>query len=105
LHFYHYFPIITISRFLFKRKSNIVAHKIKLTLLIIPDLLLHAFFMPNQNPEQIARDHIDKQLTACGWIIQGINQVNLHVGIGVAVKEYRWDVRPADYILFVNGKP
>ena len=48
--------------------------------------------MPNQNPEQIARDHIDKQLTACGWIIQGIKQVNLHVGIGVAVKEYHMDV-------------
>ena len=61
--------------------------------------------MINQNPEQIARDHIDKQLTACGWVIQGIKQVNLHVGIGVAVKEYRTDVGPADYILFVDGKP
>jgi type I restriction enzyme, R subunit len=28
--------------------------------------------MPNQNPEQIARDNIDKQLTAFGWFIQGI---------------------------------
>jgi hypothetical protein len=27
--------------------------------------------MLNQNPEQIARDHIDKQLL-CGWIIQDI---------------------------------
>ena len=36
--------------------------------------------MPNQNPEQIAHDHIDKQLTDCGWIIQGIKQVYLHVG-------------------------
>ena len=61
--------------------------------------------MPNQNPEQIARDHIDKQLSACGWIIQGLKQVNLHVGIGIAVKEYRTDVGPADYVLFVDGKP
>ncbi|OFY39329.1 MAG: restriction endonuclease subunit R [Bacteroidetes bacterium GWF2_40_14] len=61
--------------------------------------------MSNQNPEQIARDHIDKQLTACGWIIQGIKQVNLHAGIGVAVKEYLTDVGPADYVLFVDGKP
>jgi type I restriction enzyme, R subunit len=61
--------------------------------------------MPNQNPEQIARDHIDKQLTACGWVIQGLKQVNLHAGIGVAVKEYRTDVGPADYVLFVDGKP
>lgn len=61
--------------------------------------------MPNQNPEQIARDNIDKQLIACGWIIQGIRQVNLHVGTGVAVREYLTDVGPADYVLFVDGKP
>lgn len=24
--------------------------------------------MANQNPEQIARDHIDQQLMACGWV-------------------------------------
>ena len=61
--------------------------------------------MTNQNPEQIARDHIDKQLMTCGWIIQGIKQVNLHAGIGIAVKEYLTDVGPADYVLFVDGKP
>ncbi|HLF32906.1 MAG TPA: DEAD/DEAH box helicase family protein [Cyclobacteriaceae bacterium] len=61
--------------------------------------------MPNQNPEEIARDHIDKQLIACGWMIQGIKQVNLNAGIGVAVKEYLTDVGPADYVLFVEGKP
>lgn len=61
--------------------------------------------MPDQNPEQIARDQIDKQLTACGWTIQSITKVNLHVGIGVAVKEYLTDVGPADYVLFVDGKP
>jgi cyclophilin family peptidyl-prolyl cis-trans isomerase len=41
--------------------------------------------MPNQNPEQIARDNIDKQLADCGWIIQDMRKVNLFVGIGVAV--------------------
>lgn len=61
--------------------------------------------MANQNPEQIARDHIDKQLIACGWVIQGIRQINLNAGIGVAVKEYLTDVGPADYVLFVEGKP
>lgn len=61
--------------------------------------------MPNQNPEQIARDNIDKQLKACGWVIQGIKQINLNAGIGVAVKEYLTDVGPADYVLFVDGKP
>ncbi|MFZ4464262.1 MAG: DEAD/DEAH box helicase family protein [Bacteroidales bacterium] len=61
--------------------------------------------MPNQNPEQIARDNIDRQLTACGWIIQSVRKINLFAGIGVAVKEYITDVGPADYVLFVNGKP
>jgi type I restriction enzyme R subunit len=61
--------------------------------------------MPNQNPEQIARDHIDKQLIACGWIIQEIKKINLYAGIGIAVKEYLTDVGPADYVLFVDGKP
>jgi type I restriction enzyme, R subunit len=61
--------------------------------------------MTNQNPEQLARDIIDKQLRACGWIIQSIKQVNLNAGIGVAVKEYLTDVGPADYVLFVDGKP
>jgi len=61
--------------------------------------------MANQNPEQIARDTIDKHLLACGWVIQNIKQVNLNAGIGVAVKEYLTDVGPADYVLFVDGKP
>ena len=61
--------------------------------------------MPNQNPEQIARDNIDSQLLACGWIIQGMNRINLHAGIGVAVKEFLTDAGPADYVLFVDGKP
>lgn len=61
--------------------------------------------MPNQNPEQIARDHIDRQLVACGWIIQSIKQINLNAGVGVVVREYLTDVGPADYVLFVEGKP
>lgn len=61
--------------------------------------------MANQNPEQIARDNIDKQLTACGWIIQSIKQVNLNSGLGIAVKEYLTDVGPVDYLLFVDGNP
>jgi type I restriction enzyme R subunit len=61
--------------------------------------------MTNQNPEQVARDHIDRQLIACGWIIQGIKDVNLHRSTGVAVKEYSTDAGPADYVLFVSGKP
>ena len=61
--------------------------------------------MLNQNPEQIARDEIDKQLLACGWKIQSKTQVNLAAGLGVAVREYLTDVGPADYVLFVDKKP
>ena len=61
--------------------------------------------MANQTPEQIARDHIDKQLLGCGWIIQKKKQINLSAGLGVAVTEYQTTVGPADYVLFVDGKP
>jgi type I restriction enzyme, R subunit len=36
--------------------------------------------MLNQNPEQKARDMIDKQLIACGWLIQNKKQINLNAG-------------------------
>lgn len=61
--------------------------------------------MTNQNPEQIARDEIDRQLTACGWIVQSKSKINLNAGTGVAVREYLTDVGPADYVLFAEGKP
>lgn len=59
----------------------------------------------NQSPEQIARDTIDRQLIACGWIIQNKSRINLSAGVGIAVREYSTDVGPADYVLFVDGKP
>lgn len=61
--------------------------------------------MVNQNPEQIARDNIDRQLKVCGWKVQSKSRINLNEGIGVAVREYLTDVGPADYVLFVEGKP
>jgi type I restriction enzyme R subunit len=61
--------------------------------------------MTNQNPEQIARDNIDRQLIDCGWIIQKKKQINLNAGLGVAVTEYQTEIGPADYVLFVDGKP
>jgi type I site-specific restriction endonuclease len=30
----------------------------------------------NQNPEQIARDHIDELLKVSGWIVQSKQQIN-----------------------------
>lgn len=59
----------------------------------------------NQNPEQKARDEIDRQLLACGWVIQPKTKINLAAAQGVAVQEYQTDIGPADYVLFVDKKP
>jgi len=56
---------------------------------------------PNQNPEQKARDRIDSQLIAAGWLVQDKKSINLDAGPGIAVREYQTDVGPADYVLFV----
>src|SRR5437870_565515 len=61
--------------------------------------------MPNQNPEQLARDEIDRQLIACGWVIQKRDKINFNAGLGIAAIEYITDVGPADYVLFVDKKP
>lgn len=59
----------------------------------------------NQNPEQKARDNIDKMLVDAGWVVQSKNKVDLSAAKGVAVREYQTDVGPADYVLFLNRKP
>ena len=59
----------------------------------------------NQNPEQKARDKIDKMLELAGWIVQANNSINFTAGKGIAIREYQTDVGPADYILFIDKKP
>jgi type I restriction enzyme R subunit len=59
----------------------------------------------NQNPEQIARDRIDKMLTDAEWTVQSKNKVDLSASQGVAVREYLTNVGLADYVLFVDRKP
>ena len=62
--------------------------------------------MPNQDPEQIARDNIDKQLIACGWVIQDKAKINLNVSIGVVVRYYLTQGgKETDYVMFVDKKP
>ncbi len=58
----------------------------------------------NQNPEQRARDQIDKLLTAAGWVVQDKKTINFNAGHGIAVREYQTDIGPADYALFVNKR-
>jgi type I restriction enzyme R subunit len=59
----------------------------------------------NQNPEQVARDAIDEQLRASGWVVQNKNAMDFAQGEGQAVREYHTDTGPADYVLFVDSKP
>lgn len=60
---------------------------------------------PNQNPEQKARDKIDRLLIASGWLVRDKKKKNISAGLGVAIREYQTDVGPADYVLFVDKKP
>jgi type I restriction enzyme, R subunit len=56
--------------------------------------------------EARARVEIDRQLAACGWLVQGRAETNLYAGQGVAVREFI--MAPghgrSDYLLFVDGK-
>lgn len=62
--------------------------------------------MPNQNPEQIARDKIDKRLEEAGWSVQNKGEVDWSKSLGVAIREYPTENgKPADYALFVNQDP
>lgn len=59
----------------------------------------------NQNPENKARDNIDRMLNEAGWVVQSKKKVDLSAGKGVAVREYQTDAGPADYVLFAERKP
>jgi type I restriction enzyme, R subunit len=58
----------------------------------------------NQNPEQIARDQIDRKLAEAGWAVQNRKAIDFKAGPGIAVREYQTDIGPADYVLFVDQK-
>jgi len=55
-------------------------------------------------PEAQARQNIDTQLSACGWVIQDRKDLNLSAERGVAVREYPLETGVADYLLFVDRK-
>ena len=56
------------------------------------------------NPEELARQNIDEQLTAAGWTVQDRARMNLYAGRGVAVREFPLETGEADYLLFVDRK-
>ena len=55
-------------------------------------------------PEEKARQEIDRQLVACGWIVQDHKSMNIMVGPGVAVREFPLKTGFADCLLYVDGK-
>jgi len=55
-------------------------------------------------PEARARQNIDAQLAACGWVIQNRVDMNLYACRGVAVREFQLETGIADYLLFVDRK-
>ncbi len=57
------------------------------------------------SPETKARLIIDAKLSAAGWRVQDLKQINLGAAVGVAVREYPTDTGPADYVLFVHREP
>jgi type I restriction enzyme R subunit len=59
----------------------------------------------NQDPEQRARDNIDKMLVDAGWKVQDSKKIDFNAGLGVAVREFQTDIGPADYALFSHGEP
>ncbi len=56
-------------------------------------------------PEDEARQQIDKMLEESGWIIQDHKELNLGAGFGVAVREFSLGKDSADYALFIDRNP
>jgi type I restriction enzyme R subunit len=56
-------------------------------------------------PEEKARQQIDEQLRATGWVVQSREAANLGAARGVAVEEFHLTTGFADYMLFVDRRP
>ena len=58
------------------------------------------------NPEERARQSIDRLLTAAGWAVQDFKVADLHAARGIALREF--ELNPghgtADYLLYVDGR-
>ena len=60
--------------------------------------------MSNLTPEQYARQQIDAQLAACGWVVQDYKQFNPSAGRGIALREAPLKSGTCDYLLLVDRK-
>ena len=55
-------------------------------------------------PEQLAREKIDAQLAACGWVVQNYADMDFGAGRGIALREVPLKTGPCDYLLLVDRK-
>jgi len=53
-------------------------------------------------PEAQAREQIDAQLLACGWVVQDYKAVDFSAGRGIALREVPLKSGPCDYLLLVD---
>ena len=60
--------------------------------------------MPELTPEQLARQQIDAQLVACGWVVQDYRQFDPSAGRGIALREAPLKSGTCDYLLLVDRK-
>lgn len=58
--------------------------------------------MSGLTPEQLARQQIDAQLTASGWVVQDYKDFNPGAGSGVALREVPLKSGTCDYLLLVD---
>jgi len=56
-------------------------------------------------PEQLAREKIDAQLSAAGWVIQRYKDFDPSLGRGIALIEVPVNIGSADYLLLVDKQP
>ena len=54
--------------------------------------------------EAQVRSEIDRLLSAAGWVLQDVNELNLYGGTGVAVREVSTAAGRADYLLYVDRR-
>ncbi len=57
--------------------------------------------MPH-GPEDDARDQIDSMLRQAGWASQHRDDYDPGAAHGIAIREYPFETRPADYLLVVD---
>jgi type I restriction enzyme R subunit len=57
-------------------------------------------------PEQQAREEIDRLLKAAGWQVFDVAQANIRAARGVALREFPLEAGCgfADYLLYIDGK-